>query len=247
MDYTSRKSFGFTIVELLIVVVVIAILAAIVIVSYSGITNSAHAAAVKSNHSSIIKKLEMHFINKGSYPASITDCPSPAEGNLCISGDFDIRYKSYMPGSSHSTSYLTVLQGHSYELTVMGDKKFIYSSNLDVTRMAGVINREFLQYTDLAEIFDRYGSKPYRISFDIKTESPTGTNINMYMQNGSNTRHGIGLIGVPVTTSFERRTYTITPTISNSSLTASMLAFFGGAYGNGNVPVVRNLSLELAE
>ena len=40
---------GFTIVELLIVIVVIAILAAITIVSYNGITNSANDSSVKSD------------------------------------------------------------------------------------------------------------------------------------------------------------------------------------------------------
>ncbi len=50
---TQTKSRGFTIVELLIVIVVIAILAAITIVAYNGITRSANASAAKSNADSI--------------------------------------------------------------------------------------------------------------------------------------------------------------------------------------------------
>lgn len=59
---------GFTIVELLIVVVVIAILAAITIVSYNGITNRANASSSKSTASTVQKKIELYNADKGNYP-----------------------------------------------------------------------------------------------------------------------------------------------------------------------------------
>ena len=52
------KLQGFTIVELLIVIVVIAILAAIAIAAYSGITNRAYDTAVRSDFANFIKKYE---------------------------------------------------------------------------------------------------------------------------------------------------------------------------------------------
>lgn len=51
----KQQTNGFTIVELLIVVVVIAILAAITIVSYNGIQNQANDAAIKSELSQNVK------------------------------------------------------------------------------------------------------------------------------------------------------------------------------------------------
>ncbi len=51
-----KKERGFTIVELLVVIVVIGILAAITIVSYTGITAKANAAATKQMASNIIAK-----------------------------------------------------------------------------------------------------------------------------------------------------------------------------------------------
>ncbi|WP_299303348.1 prepilin-type N-terminal cleavage/methylation domain-containing protein [uncultured Brachybacterium sp.] len=54
-----KRNFGFTIVELLIVIVVIAILVAISIVSYIGIQNSANEAALKSDLRNASTQLEV--------------------------------------------------------------------------------------------------------------------------------------------------------------------------------------------
>lgn len=64
----KNKNQGFTIVELLIVVVVIAILAAITIVSYNGITNRANASAAKSTAATWQKKIELYQAEMGGYP-----------------------------------------------------------------------------------------------------------------------------------------------------------------------------------
>lgn len=67
--YTT-DSKGFTIVELLIVVVVIAILAAISIVSYSGITAQSKVSAAKASLNTISKKLEIYRVNNSSFPTA---------------------------------------------------------------------------------------------------------------------------------------------------------------------------------
>ena len=72
---------GFTIVELLIVVVVIAILAAITIVSYNGITNRANASAAKSTASSVQKKVELYQADKGRYPISIGELSGASDSD----------------------------------------------------------------------------------------------------------------------------------------------------------------------
>ncbi len=69
MQWAKNKQ-GFTIVELLIVVVVVAILATITIVSFNGIQARAKVAAVQSDLSAIGKKVEMHKTLNSSYPTS---------------------------------------------------------------------------------------------------------------------------------------------------------------------------------
>lgn len=64
---------GFTIVELLIVIVVIGILAAIVIVAFNGIQTRANNTIVESNLTNASKSIEMFKAEKDRYPASASD------------------------------------------------------------------------------------------------------------------------------------------------------------------------------
>ena len=69
MQWASKKQAGFTIVELLIVIVVIAILAAITIVAYAGIQSRARDASRDSAADTIMKALELYAAdNSGQYP-----------------------------------------------------------------------------------------------------------------------------------------------------------------------------------
>lgn len=66
----GTKQKGFTIVELLIVIVVIGILAAIVIVAFNGIQNRANDASVQTDLKNIGKALENYRAVIGTYPVS---------------------------------------------------------------------------------------------------------------------------------------------------------------------------------
>lgn len=66
----KKTTIGFTIVELLIVIVVIAILAAISVVAYTGIQTRTRDTIRSSDMATIVKSLEAYYVVNGEYPAS---------------------------------------------------------------------------------------------------------------------------------------------------------------------------------
>lgn len=77
----ARKQTGFTIVELLIVVVVIAILAAITIVAYTGIRERATASRVTSTLANVTKKVQSIKVtdDSESYPTTLANAGLPSD------------------------------------------------------------------------------------------------------------------------------------------------------------------------
>lgn len=101
---------GFTIVELLIVVVVIAILAAITIVAYNGVQNKARAASLQSNLSQIYKKAEYYNQTNGRYPTDLSEINFTADGSVTF---------QYLPNSAvNPTAYCAAASTVSMSYTL---------------------------------------------------------------------------------------------------------------------------------
>lgn len=82
-----RNTPGFTIVELLIVIVVIGILAALVIVAYNGIQERAKIAVIQSDLVNSSKRLETYKTatsDSERYPSGNDCSESPASGTICL-------------------------------------------------------------------------------------------------------------------------------------------------------------------
>lgn len=81
MRKETRSSQGFTLVELLIVVIILAILAAVVFPQFSASTNDAKAAALQSNLTNIRSAIEFYYQEHGEYPGE-----NVATGATCVNG-----------------------------------------------------------------------------------------------------------------------------------------------------------------
>jgi prepilin-type N-terminal cleavage/methylation domain-containing protein len=90
MRKVDSKFAGFTIVELLVVIVVIGVLATITIVSFSGVQDRATRASIISDLSNASKMLSMDLAMDGTYPATLAD----ANNGSGLSADI---YSDYFP------------------------------------------------------------------------------------------------------------------------------------------------------
>lgn len=230
---------GFTIVELLIVIIVISVLAAISIIAYGSLQKRAAQAAVQSELASVSRSIDMFYAQNDTYPVSISDCPTPSIVALCINSASTLAYQSFVANQLFRGTTRAIAP--AYQLTADTDKAVIFSSNMEVRG-----EREFTQYVDLAPIIDKYGQVNYKLRFDIKSaDISSKSNILIYFQNGSGARHQGLYQKIPVTTDYTRHEIIFKPSIQDASMAESWLAFYGEAYNSGNIPYVKNVRLEL--
>jgi len=105
-----KQNKGFTIVELLIVIVVIGILAAITIVAYNGIQNRAKIASIQSDLTSASKKLKLYQVDNNGYPASIDCSASPVANSICLRPTSGGTYVTYLANNSASPQTFCLAQ-----------------------------------------------------------------------------------------------------------------------------------------
>ena len=75
------KSSGFTLVELLIVTIILAILAAIVVPQFTATTDDARASAFDSNLAALRASVELYRQQHGAYPGNVA-----AAAAVCVNG-----------------------------------------------------------------------------------------------------------------------------------------------------------------
>ena len=91
---------GFTIVELLIVIVVIAVLATITIIAFNGLQRRAIQSSLQADVNKAKKKVMLYQAENGTYPTAI-NCTNPSSTEICVEPSGSNTY-SY---TSLNTSY----------------------------------------------------------------------------------------------------------------------------------------------
>jgi len=139
MTRTRHQRPGFTIVELLIVVVVIAILASITIVSYNGIQSRAAVSAKQANADSIIKKIAL-VASTTSIQLSLA-----SSGGTATLDSFELN--SVANQIVIDTDDETILDGGDCtNASIMNKKKFCLGVNVEAT---GVYSGHIVYWHDV--------------------------------------------------------------------------------------------------
>ena len=132
----SRQQHGFTIVELLIVIVVIAILAAISIVAYIGIQNRAYDTSVQSDLAYLAKVAHFYNADNGTYPTGgqLVGYSSSTTGQPVKAT------KSAYSTASNSMLYCALTDGSMYGFVARSKSSkafYVSSSSGSVKEMSG--------------------------------------------------------------------------------------------------------------
>lgn len=126
-----KKAYGFTIVELLIVIVVIAILAAITTASFSGISQRSRDVSRKSDVATIRKALELYYSDNGRYPSGscTASCKINSSWSTTSDGSWENlagalvpKYLSKMPSDPQASTSTSpgISGGYNYDYVTTG-------------------------------------------------------------------------------------------------------------------------------
>jgi prepilin-type N-terminal cleavage/methylation domain-containing protein len=114
-----RGESGFTLIELMIVIVILAILAGVVLFAVGGITNKGNVAACKADYSTIGTAAEAYYANNGSYPPNLTPSLTTAPNVFLRGGSFGGATSSVWNNTSggYTITYAQQGGGTDYTLT----------------------------------------------------------------------------------------------------------------------------------
>ena len=68
--HSGTKQFGFTLIELMVVLVILGVLAALVVPSIIGRTDDARVTAARTDISALMQALKLYRLDNGSYPTA---------------------------------------------------------------------------------------------------------------------------------------------------------------------------------
>lgn len=140
MKRFGQRNLGFTIVELLIVILVIGILSTIVVVAYNGTQQRGRDAETASQVKQYLDALKAYYSYNGSYPATVNTCLGTGYTNG----------RCWQDSAYESTSFMAALKPYGDNLPKL-KQGVVYTGGIFVAASNGTqldgVNRDFLAYT----------------------------------------------------------------------------------------------------
>ena len=128
-------------IEIITVIVIIGILVAVMAISYSGVTNRAKIASLQSDLVNAQSQIELFKLDKSVYPASITDCPSPASTNICVTASSPNTFSGYsVNNSTRPKTYSVTATNGSTSYNVSTDSAPIAGMSSSIVTYQMVLN-----------------------------------------------------------------------------------------------------------
>ncbi len=132
-----KRAKGFTLVELLIVVIILAILAAIVVPQFATSTDDAKNAALDSTLANMRDVIDLYFAQHGEYPGALADGKSPANDPVTFVSQLSLY--TDQDGVSADTKAGNIIYGPYLKLSQMPLEPMTNSRDLVVVN-AGSLN-----------------------------------------------------------------------------------------------------------
>ena len=115
-----HEEAGFTLIELMVVMVILGTLAAVAVPQFRGQTDTAKISAAKTDLSSIQSAMDLYYLDYSSYPTPVTDASGLRTALITASGTGKGPYLQQMNASDP--------WGNSYGVAQMGASSyFVYT------------------------------------------------------------------------------------------------------------------------
>ena len=118
--YTKRR-FGFTIIELLVVIVIIGVLATIALPKFTGVKDDANIAVSKSNLKSLQTAIERYELENNAYPDQLA---------TLINDGFIKKGSCLIPGATKAYQY----GGNSSDFLIYDDINDLYATSESIEK-----------------------------------------------------------------------------------------------------------------
>ena len=123
---TAKSEFGFTLIELMIVVAIVGLLAAVAYPNYQNYTREARRTDAQNTLLTLSNNLEKHFSDNNTYTDDPTDMGYPASPIVSPEGHYSVVITD--PGNGLAVSYLATATAIGLQAIDAGCATITYDS-----------------------------------------------------------------------------------------------------------------------